>query len=225
MKEKHGLLYSFIKRKKEEYVEPASRGRCADGLSSMKHTISLATALTNMEHKKIAEQTKVSHGLIKKWRTEDLFKSIQEFHQKEFIELFIQETQRAFNDWLIDPKKGNDEFDFLISDCMGYGRELGAKLLSSLKEAFKEEPELNFFILKIAQANLVGCKKGMKKKALTDFFEEQNRELLIGTIDFRIKKFVEYLKKPNPSEVEKKVAVLAMQDFGEMLKDVLKVKK
>ena len=86
-----GLLLGFIKEKRESYVEPTRKGTPRGeiiGLSLEKYMASLFM-LTSMNLKRISERSKVSYGLIRKWRTETLFKSQIENNIMEFAPLFI----------------------------------------------------------------------------------------------------------------------------------------
>ena len=84
------LLDKFIKEKLKSYIEPERKGTAKGdpiGLSRVKYEASLFM-LSRITYKELAEQLKISHGLVLKWRTEALFKSTLEKHMVEFGILF-----------------------------------------------------------------------------------------------------------------------------------------
>lgn len=86
------LLGNFVDEKVLRYVEPSREGTPRGetiGFSAVKYGASLY-GLTNYKQKQIAENLKISHGLLRKWHTEEPFKEAVDKHCREFSEVFIK---------------------------------------------------------------------------------------------------------------------------------------
>lgn len=86
------LLSRFIFDRVEQYKEPSRKGTPRGetiGFSRDKYIASLYTALTVVKLKDIAGGLKISHGLLRKWKTEDSFKAQMEEHCRGFAKSFV----------------------------------------------------------------------------------------------------------------------------------------
>jgi hypothetical protein len=73
------LLEYFIKDQLEQYEEPTRMGTPRGeliGLSKVKYHACLLTSLTNRKQEEIANELNISHSLLRKWRTERMFKAV-----------------------------------------------------------------------------------------------------------------------------------------------------
>lgn len=80
------LLIKFINTETSQYIEPMREGTAKGdpiGLSAIKYKSTLLF-LTNLKGKEIAEAVGVSYGLLRVWRTEDLYLSAIEKHVSTF---------------------------------------------------------------------------------------------------------------------------------------------
>jgi transcriptional regulator with XRE-family HTH domain len=83
------LLSRFIMEKIDKYIEPQRRGIARGekvGLSLDKYIASLFM-LYNMKQKEMAEKIGISHGLLRKWNTEEDFQTMVLKHCEEFAEI------------------------------------------------------------------------------------------------------------------------------------------
>lgn len=81
------LLQDFIGKKMVGYIPPLSKRE--GGLSEQKHKATLLH-LENLRGEDIANSVRVSHNLLRKWRTEKFFLATIENHYRDFIVLFIE---------------------------------------------------------------------------------------------------------------------------------------
>ena len=83
------ILQDYIRHSVNVYDEPSRKGTPPGekvGLSKVKFHAMLLCALTNRKQKVISNDVGVSHGLLRKWRTENEFLRYTELHQTEFVE-------------------------------------------------------------------------------------------------------------------------------------------
>ena len=86
------LLGRFIQEKVRQYIEPSREGTPRGepiGFSGVKYGATLY-GLTNIKQKEIAERLEISHGLLRKWNTEESFKAMIDKHCREFTEVFMR---------------------------------------------------------------------------------------------------------------------------------------
>lgn len=86
------LLQQFIADKMGAYKEPTRKGTPRGepiGLTKKKYCTVLL-CLMGVPLKEIAKSVKVSYGLLRKWRTEDAFKSELDHIEDEFVGLFYE---------------------------------------------------------------------------------------------------------------------------------------
>jgi hypothetical protein len=89
--EAKGLLLRFLREKEKDYHEPTRKGtpRGEDIGFSLKKYRATLYALTSMDLIEMSKKLGVSYGLIRKWRTEPIFKKQIEEHIQEFAPLFV----------------------------------------------------------------------------------------------------------------------------------------
>lgn len=86
------LLLNFIHTETSQYIEPVREGTAKGdpiGLSSIKYKSTLLF-LTNLKGKEIAEAVGVSYGLLRVWRTEDLYLTAIERHTRTFAGIVVK---------------------------------------------------------------------------------------------------------------------------------------
>ncbi len=91
-----GPLIGFIQKKVRTYAEPARRGTAKGdliGFSKKKFSVTLASALSDLNAQGISRLARVSYGVVRVWRTEHEFKILVEKNQKEFCEFFLASVQ------------------------------------------------------------------------------------------------------------------------------------
>jgi hypothetical protein len=146
------LLQKFMKKKLKSYVEPERKGTMKGdpiGLSKVKYEAGLLM-LTRMTYKEIAEQLKVSHGIVLKWRTEPLFITTLGKHTNEFTELFgnrILEVASTMKDFENPERYNNDLNEFNGED---YSPDV-FNLIVAMLELFRNTmiDELKFHVLPV----------------------------------------------------------------------------
>jgi len=85
------LLRDFISQRLDQYVEPSRAGTPRGepiGFTKAKYAATLC-GLCDMKQKDIASALGVSHGLLRKWHTEDAFLKMIDNHCESFVRVFI----------------------------------------------------------------------------------------------------------------------------------------
>jgi hypothetical protein len=103
------LLSKFIKEKIDNYEEPQRKNTPRGdpiGYSRTKYQASLML-LRNYKQKEIATLLKISHGLLRKWNTEEEFKALVEKNHKEYFKLALnlieknaELSQKKLGEWV-----------------------------------------------------------------------------------------------------------------------------
>ena len=96
-KGKGGLIAEYLYFKmldpQTKYEEPTRKGTPRGekiGFTDKKYFASILVGITNWKLKDIAKQSKVSYGLLRKWKTEYDFKAEVENHCSEFVTEIIK---------------------------------------------------------------------------------------------------------------------------------------
>jgi hypothetical protein len=216
-----GLLLRFIKEKRESYVEPSRKGTPRGeiiGLSLEKYEASLFM-LTSMNLKRISERSKVSYGLIRKWRTETPFKGQIEKHIMEFAPLFIgyqfkrwAEKDGDFREYY-DPGDFPPEYDLKDYDPSLFMDDETKYYGSSLKKALSEKllilgEEIPFLLVYPAFINIcrsLADEKGSRERLLLKALDGQ--QWGVGNIVDLIKRAIPILRDPESSESDRNSAI------------------
>lgn len=100
--ERTDLLFDFIAEKYHAYEEPERKGTPRGekiGFSKKKYMASLLVGLINLKPKEMAETVgkkfDLTHGLLRKWKTEDDFKEQSKGHIKEFAGLLFKKLEEG----------------------------------------------------------------------------------------------------------------------------------
>ena len=155
--EPKGLLLSFMKEKAKNYTEPTRRGTPrgeAIGLSSKKYLATLYM-LTPSALELLGQALGISYGLLRKWRTELLFKNQIEENAREFAAIFIDHLMEK---WVKEDEDIKDVFNMGMlkgkAELEGYDDVLLTGLMdetkfysSQLKDAITDE------LVKLGQNN------------------------------------------------------------------------
>lgn len=216
-----GLLLRFIKEKRESYVEPSRKGTPRGeiiGLSLEKYMASLFM-LTSMNLKRISERSKVSYGLIRKWRTETPFKGQIEKHIMEFAPLFIgyQFKRWAEKDEVFREYYGTGDFPpeydlkdyepdlFIDDEIRYYGSSLKKELLEKLLIL---GGEITFQLLYPPFINICGLLADEKCSLERLIFKTlDGQQLGVRNIADIIKMAVPILRNPNSPKSERESAI------------------
>lgn len=226
------LIKGFIKQKREAYTEPVYLGSTPEGLSEKKFTTSLFTALTNFPLETIAKKLSISHGLIRKWRTEDPFKKAELEHLVEFLDFFVHKTKEILEEWtrLVGSgssiQKGEEGFQALIDDYGKYSPRLQALILDEfLNTILPAEPALSLFAYQLGMALLSSQVKGRKKKELVEKLNNRlikfQQEQVIAGLD----RIIEALEKPKLRAIEKRVMTSSLKNLREILNVLVSIRK
>lgn len=107
-KEPKSLLEKFLFDKRFNYSEPQKKDIPRGdpiGFSKQKYFASLLL-LTNLKQKQIAETLKISHGVLRKWNTEEDFKAMVDKHCQEFLKIvlefinkIVEHSQKQTDEW------------------------------------------------------------------------------------------------------------------------------
>src|SRR4030043_2327838 len=209
-----GLLLRFINKKGESYVEPSRKGTPRGeiiGLSLEKYEASLFM-LTSMNLKRISERSKVSYGLIRKWRTETPFKGQMEKHITEFAPLFIgyQLKRWADKDEVFREYYGSGDFPpeydlndyepnlFMDDEIKYYGSSLKKALWEKLFILGEEIPFLLVYPAFINICRSLADEKGSRERLLFKALDGQ--QWGVGNIVDLIKRTIPILMDPKSSE-------------------------
>ena len=216
-----GLLLRFIKEKRENYVEPSRKGTPRGeiiGLSLEKYMASLFM-LTSMDLKRVSERSKVSYGLIRKWRTEAPFKGQIEKHIMEYAPLFIgyqfkrwAKKDEVFGEFYettdfppeYDLKKYEPDL-FIDDEIKFYGSSLKKELFEKLLMLGGEIPFLLVYPPFINICGLLADEKGSRERLLLKALDGQ--QWGVGNILDLIKMAVPILSNPKSSESERESAI------------------
>jgi len=216
-----GLLLSFIKEKREGYVEPSRKGTPRGeiiGLSSEKYMASLFM-LTSMDLKRISERSKVSYGLIRKWRTETLFKGQIEKHIMEFGPLFIgyqfkrwAEKDEVFAEFYettdFPPEYDLKDYEpnlFMNDEITFYGSSLKKELLEKLFTLGEEIPFLLVYPAFINICRFLADENRSRERLLLKALDGQ--QWGVGNIADLIKRAIPILRNPESSESGRNSAI------------------
>ena len=216
-----GLLLRFIKEKRESYVEPSRKGTPRGeiiGLSSEKYMASLFM-LTSMDLKRISERSKVSYGLIRKWRTETFFKGQIEKHIMEFVPLFIGyqikrwvEKDEFFGEYYeatdFPPEYDLKDYEpnlFMDDEIKYYGSSLKKVLSEKLLILGEEISILLVYPPFINICGLLGDEKGSRERLLFKVLDGQ--QWGVRNIADLIKMAIPILRNPESSEGERESAI------------------
>jgi hypothetical protein len=92
-----GIIYEYILYQMSNYTEPTREGTPKGdriGFPHNKYFASILCGITNYNLKKIAEISGISYGVIRKWRTEEDFKSACDKHCSDFVNEIIHRTNQ-----------------------------------------------------------------------------------------------------------------------------------
>lgn len=223
------LLGRFIQKKVQEYIEPSKEGTPRGepvGFSGAKYGASLY-GLTNIKQKEIAEHLNISHGLLRKWNTEEAFKEMVDKHCREFAEVFIRNVRdrikrretlndsyhaQSFQEMArqdlpyLDHKEIGDAADY--SDRVNFyiDNALNAETEKSIKEG---NINLSLEIFNVIQA--IKFFTGIKDERNAEVLKEVKAKMLKALTD----NGVEILSKPVISEADKKNLLIIMKSLAE----------
>lgn len=216
-----GLLLRFIKEKRESYVEPSRKGTPRGemiGLSLEKYMASLFM-LTSMNLKRISERLKVSYGLLRKWRTENLFKGQIEKHIMEYVPLFIGyqfkrwvEKDEVFREYYgsgdFPPEYDLKDYDpslFMGDEIKYYGSSLKKTLSEKLFILGEEIPFLLVYPAFINICRSLVDEKRYRERLLYKALDGQ--QWSVGNIADLVKRAIPILSDPESSESDRNSAI------------------
>jgi len=134
------LLERFLKDRIKSFVEPTR-------FSLKKYRASLFTGLTNYKQDWIAKKSGVGHSLLRKWRTEEAFKRVEQKHIEDFTLFFIDHLSDLLKKMETFIIVGPSLLDRIMSDFDGYSPELQENIIKVLtsKENLGLDPIFHLF--------------------------------------------------------------------------------
>ena len=231
--EQRGLLVDFLTEKARTYVEPTRTGTPRGepiGLSGEKYAATLM-ALTSYEGKKTAKALRISHGLLRKWRTERVFKEAVDKHTEEFVERFsrhIKDEIAAYDQTTNDILKlspsairrtqivGTRGDAFADGDL--YGDDLVYRLMveamALLEKKSKNDRDLILVqVDTMCAIDLIEQRRGRRKTPMLDALRARRIPFLAAVI----KKSTEVLTLPNPTVEQRKSAIFNLTAVAQAL--------
>lgn len=179
------FLDRFIEEKLHAYEEPHRRGTPKGepvGLSKTKYHASLLM-LTNKKQKEIAKDIGISHSLLRKWNTEQAFKSVVENHYADFARRCIYE---------VDPRiKAMDMLSSSLihplPQTISY-KDMNPEILLKIANVFtsgdKSDPNIDFFKMATLSSTVI-------KKILTHDYDKRTSRDINEKVNLTLK----YLKR------------------------------
>lgn len=225
---KHDTLLSrFINDRVKHYIEPSRQGTPRGetiGFSDVKYLATLSCGLIQEKQKEIAEELKISHGLLRKWNTEEPFKKLMERHCREFATVFMQNIRER-----IARREALNEAYFAQSvqaiasqspPSMSYEEIADAKLYSEkvhffIAKAFDAEiktvSEKKNFTMQMELLAMIGVLKffsGIKENKTITEKEEMLRKKLLEAM---VNDCIEVLQKPTLSKEDRKTILVTLK--------------
>lgn len=220
------LLGRFVQEKTQQYIEPLREGTPRGepiGLSAVKYGASLY-GLTNIKQKEIAERLDISHGLLRKWHTEEPFKAMIDKHCREFAEVFIRnmrdriKLREALNkNFLAQPLQeiASQEFSSLgyyeISDAGDYSDLADLNISNSLEIEVNKAIAVNDISLLIEIFAMIDALRFFRGENESGKSAENRKQIMNRFLKVFIRKSIEILLKPNIDENDKKDLLLTLK--------------
>lgn len=223
------LLESFIERKVNEHMEPSRRGKLKRkpiGFSRKKYMATLCL-LTSDKEITIAMEQGLSYGLLRKWKTEEPFRTMIGKHCKEFADTFIKhvsvqsaEKRKAIREYLIGspgsplPRQNDDAF----RDSSDYSPVLLSEILHTVvdhaRKAEKERSSSEAFAVLFSFLSVIRPVMGEKAAKET----EQNTGIDLSVLAGRLKlgaigRVKEVLLKRHITEDEREEACYLLSEL------------
>jgi|GEM_PF-1928144 len=219
------LLRQFIQERIRSYREPTREGTPRGeniGFPVAKYGATLY-GLTRIKQKEIAEWLGVSHGLLRKWRTEEPFKLMADKHCHDFAELFVRNlrdriTQReTLNDAFIAqspqdiasqpiPSLRYDE----VSDADVYSDELLSCILDAVEKMLIDNGEKELVLI-VEVLNMLSAMRFFMGKKTPDSFAEAEKKFANNILKSIVEESIEILLKPNLDEKDRKSLLTIMR--------------
>lgn len=220
-----GLLFDYLDKKVKQYVEPTREGTPrgeAIGLSATKYLATIL-ALTNHPQKTIAAELKISHGLLRKWHTEDQFKEMVDKHCREFSELLIKYLHDKINEHMnmyedFFKKSYQDiaqesppSMDFSgLTDSISYSDKLYLCILTALNTATLSTDDLNFKLTFIRASDVLEFYRGERKNPK---YEKEKKDFLNSLLKNMVEQGIDILCKNLLSEDDRRYLLMIMKNL------------
>lgn len=136
------LIGDFVGQKTASYIEPERKGTAKGdeiGFSQKKYEASLWN-ITSLKLRILAILLGISHGLLRKWRTEEKFKKMIAQHCREFAEYFCNFIEELVAKELEFDKTGrpsDQEYKTYLLECerkVNNGAMYGSQLCENIRE-------------------------------------------------------------------------------------------
>ena len=219
------LLLDFLNGKINKYREPQRRGTRKGeviGLSLVKYIAALRS-LYKVKIKDVAEQLGVSYGLLRKWRTEKVFKKQVASFEKEFAKVWCKYfwEHHTMNMDLDLTKKATTlqksrtqikRQEKRLSDIDQYSKSLTLAIQDEMKRAYmpKEGDAELVFLQKLEDLTSAIIELEPKGEFANDFKKvlrkamKEAKKIGIAQCGKDVKNFI---KKKNPTKAEREVAL------------------
>lgn len=193
------LLESFVDIKKNQHQEPARtkvpRGQRI-GISKVKYEAALICALCNFDLKGLAKHLNGSYEVIRRWKTENDFKSLCNCLQHEFakrIDLELESITKELQSQPLQEDMNITKQNYVMfSDAYIYSSFLIEHIESKLKRLLKMPNGYLFYDMAKAIAEFSGSHQ------LTALLRQAENNLRDSIID----KAIEALENPETAQLE-----------------------
>jgi hypothetical protein len=229
MNELKDLLQNFLIEKISKYQEPERKGTPKGdpiGLSVLKYQATLFL-LYDLTLKEIADELKMSYGLLRKWRTESSFNELVRKHMDEFSELFldrlsivIDEDEKFHDQYIkrtsIDKLERGTRITFpaLYHDMNHYSLGLRTFIANKILSSHLHNVPVTLWLLKIIDFWIdqpaKGQKRGKPNKELARTVAEEKQALKKRLLKSMLDDVIMVLAKENITEEERKQAIFRL---------------
>lgn len=217
------LLQQFIKEKKTNYVPPERKGTPKGdpiGFSAEKYEATLLM-LTDLKQKDIADKVGASHGLLRKWNTEELFREEVKRHHVQFVVHYIEYLANKTMGGVEEMQKGmsnpeaRDREDRIahvvrldeLKDSAHYSSMLKELLAKALADALEQATKRGFTAFLGTALNAVQL---LSDKADNQKIRQVRSVLLRQSQRQIIREIRATLENPSPSEEERQRAIFML---------------
>jgi hypothetical protein len=220
------LLKKYLLEKSSAYHEPQRAGTPKGepvGFSLLKYKATLF-GLTNVKQKDIASDMKISHGLLRKWHTEEPFKALVDRHCREFAALFMKNIGDRVNrrKTAVSAYSQQPLAEMVSTDLpsLDYNEIADAKFYSELTEHYiadameseiKKAGNKKDFTLIIEIHAMIDSLRFFKGKSQSEVSKEFDRKILKTIRTNMISEVIEKMQKLKLTEQERKDIIQTMK--------------
>jgi hypothetical protein len=220
------LLLLFMDKKAAEYDAPERKGTPKGetiGLSPFKYGAVL-WFLQGAKVKEVAENIGVSYGVLRKWRTEELFKKQLDTFEKEFVKIWCKHIQtkwrsadlgktgRPVSVWAA--KEITEIRQYSKSLLIAIQREIGLRYQPSKKD-FDKNSGLAMDKLNCCLSMYLILDPHSKGGKVLQGYLDSLKPKMPQILERELKKFI---KMKNPNKIQKETALAQVEAFVALCK-------